>query len=165
VLPKIPVYVDSPLAVNATVIFGSHPECYDDELNEYLLKDDNPFGFNELHYIRSVEDSKALNDKPEPCIIISASGMMNAGRVKHHLANNLADKKNTVLVVGYCSPGTPGAKLIAGWRTSATPPAKYSSCMASSTHMQYPKPTARQNPCSQPTPAGTKAAGRPYFLF
>ncbi len=114
VLPKIPVYVDSPLAVNATVIFGSHPECYDNQLNEYLLKDDNPFGFNDLHYIRSVDDSKALNDKPEPCIIISASGMMNAGRVKHHLANNLANKKNTILVVGYCSPGTPGAKLTQG---------------------------------------------------
>ncbi len=114
VLPKIPVYVDSPLAVNATVVFGTHPECFDDQLNEYLLKDDNPFGFNDLHYIRSVEDSKALNDKPEPCIIISASGMMNAGRVRHHLFNNLGNKKNTILIVGYCAPGTPGAALMRG---------------------------------------------------
>ncbi len=113
-LPKIPVYVDSPLAVNATVVFGTHPECFDDELNAYLLIDDNPFGFNDLHYIRSVEDSKALNDKPEPCIIISASGMMNAGRVRHHLFNNLHQKKNTILIVGYCAPGTPGAQLIQG---------------------------------------------------
>lgn len=110
-LPRIPVYVDSPLAVNATTIFGIHPECYDNELNEYMLIDDNPFGFNKLNYVKSVDVSKSLNDRKEPCIIISASGMMNAGRVKHHLYNNIEDPRNTILIVGYCTPQTPGGKL------------------------------------------------------
>ncbi len=110
-LPILPVYVDSPLAVNATTIFGAHPECYDNQLNEYLLIDDNPFGFNMLTYIRDTEESKALNVSEEPCIIISSSGMMNAGRVKHHLYHNIDQEKNTFLIVGYCSPGTPGGML------------------------------------------------------
>lgn len=110
-LPKIPVYVDSPLAINATTVFGSHPECFDDDLNAYLLIDDNPFGFNGLHYTKEVSQSKALNNKDEPCIIISSSGMMNAGRVKHHLFNNMDDPNCTFLIVGYCSPDTPGGML------------------------------------------------------
>ena len=110
-LPHIPVYVDSPLAVNATVVFGSHPECYDAELSSYILQDENPFGFSMLTYIKDVEQSKRLNSSDEPCIIISASGMANAGRVKHHLYNNIGQEKNTVLIVGYCSPETPGGKL------------------------------------------------------
>ncbi len=113
-LPKIKVYVDSPLAVNATEVFGAHPECYDDNLNTYLLKDPNPFGFGDLTYIREVEKSKELNNRDEPCIIISSSGMMNAGRVKHHLANNIENEKNTILIVGYCSPDTPGGILRSG---------------------------------------------------
>lgn len=107
----IPVYVDSPLAVNATTIFGAHPECFDDELNEYLLTDDNPFGFNGLTYVRNVELSKKLNTSKEPCIIISSSGMMNAGRVKHHLFHNIDNPANTFLIVGYCAPDTPGGAL------------------------------------------------------
>ena len=110
-LPQIPVYVDSPLAVNATQVFGSHPECFDNELNEYLLIDPNPFGFNDLNYVRKVEKSKWLNTSKEPCIIISASGMMNAGRIRHHLYNNIEDYRNTFLIVGYCSPETPGGQL------------------------------------------------------
>lgn len=110
-LPRIPVYVDSPLAVNATVVFGSHPECFDNDLNEYMLIDENPFGFNNLTYIRDVAASKALNNTQEPCIIISSSGMMNAGRVRHHLFNNIDNPKNTLLIVGYCSPDTPGGML------------------------------------------------------
>jgi metallo-beta-lactamase family protein len=110
-LPNIPVYVDSPLAVNVTTIFGSHPECYDNDLHEYMLTDDNPFGFNNLRYIRDVEDSKALNFLDGPAIIISASGMMNAGRSKHHLRNTMGDKKNTIFIVGYCAPQTPGGRL------------------------------------------------------
>ena len=106
-LPKIPVYVDSPLAVNATTVFGSHPECYDNDLHEYMLTDDNPFGFNDLTYIKDVALSKQLNHSREPCIIISSSGMMNAGRVRHHLANNIDNPKNTFLIVGYCAPNTP----------------------------------------------------------
>lgn len=113
-LPRIKVYVDSPLAVNATVIFGAHPECYDNELNEYMLIDPNPFGFNNLRYVKTVSESKAINNRDEPCIIISASGMMNAGRVKHHLANIVENPRNTILIVGYCAPHTPGGKLRAG---------------------------------------------------
>jgi len=113
-LPKIPVYVDSPLAINATQVFAGHPECYDNELYEYLLTDDNPFGFADLKYIRKVEESKKLNTSNDPCIIVSSSGMMNAGRVKHHLYNNIEDPKNTLLIVGYCSPHTPGGRLRAG---------------------------------------------------
>ncbi len=117
VLPRIPVYVDSPLAINVTTIFGTHAECYDNELNRYLLEDDNPFGFNSLKYLRNVEDSKALNERKGPCIIISASGMMNAGRVKHHLKNNIENPKNTFLIVGYCTPDTPGGRLRDGFDT------------------------------------------------
>lgn len=117
VLPRIPVYVDSPLAINATTIYGTHAECYDNELNKYLLEDDNPFGFNTLKYIRKVDDSKALNDKKDACIIISSSGMMNAGRVKHHLYNNVQNPKNTFLIVGYCTPETPGGQLRSGNKT------------------------------------------------
>ncbi|MCB9081290.1 MAG: MBL fold metallo-hydrolase [Lewinellaceae bacterium] len=113
-LPDIPVYVDSPLAVNATMVFASHPECFDAELTEYMLVDDNPFGFNRLHYIRKVEQSKALNTSKEACIIISAAGMINAGRIKHHVYNNIDHEQNTILIVGYCSPDTPGGKLRAG---------------------------------------------------
>ena len=110
-LPAIKVYVDSPLAVNATAVYGSHPECFDNELHKYLLIDPNPFGFNTLTYIREVAQSKALNTSQEPCIIISSAGMMNAGRVKHHLFNNIEDPRSTFLIVGYCSPDTPGGKL------------------------------------------------------
>lgn len=113
-IPPVKVYVDSPLAVNATTVYGSHPECFDNELNKYLLTDDNPFGFNDLVYIRDVSESKALNFSKEPCIIISASGMMNAGRVKHHLFNNIENPRNTFLIVGYCSPETPGGILRSG---------------------------------------------------
>ena len=113
-LPRIKVYVDSPLALNATTVYGAHPECFDNELNKYLLIDKNPFGFNDLIYVRDVAQSKALNTSKEACIIISSSGMMNAGRVKHHLFNNIEDPKNTFLIVGYCSPETPGGVLRSG---------------------------------------------------
>jgi metallo-beta-lactamase family protein len=111
VLPKVRVYVDSPLAVNATMVFGAHPECYDDNLFEYLLIDDDPFGFNSLTYVRTVETSKDLNTSTEPCVIISSAGMMNAGRVKHHLFHNIEDPNSGFLIVGYCSPETPGGIL------------------------------------------------------
>lgn len=110
-LPHIPVYVDSPLAVNATNIYGTHPECYDNNLYEYMLEDDDPFGFNTLTYIRDVAASKALNASTEPSIIISSSGMMNAGRVRHHLYNNISKANATFLIVGYCSPDTAGGML------------------------------------------------------
>ncbi|MFN8394754.1 MAG: MBL fold metallo-hydrolase [Bacteroidia bacterium] len=113
-LPNIPVYVDSPLAVNATQVFEMHPECFDEELSRYIQRDSNPFGFNGLHYIREAEDSKELNTKEGPFIVISASGMMTAGRILHHLANGVSDSRNTILVTGFCAEGTLGARLIAG---------------------------------------------------
>lgn len=113
-LPKLPIYVDSPLAVNATNIFIQHPECYDQELLDYLVQDPDPFGFNGLRYVKQVEQSKQINNMDEPCVIISAAGMLNAGRSKHHLANIIEDPKNTVLLVGYCTPETPGGMLRAG---------------------------------------------------
>jgi metallo-beta-lactamase family protein len=113
-LPKIPVYVDSPLAVNATDVFGLHPECFDEQLNTYMQTDPNPFGFNNLHYVRSVAESKSINAMNKPCVVISSSGMMNFGRVRHHMYNTIQDKRNTFLIVGYCSPDTTGGQLKAG---------------------------------------------------
>jgi metallo-beta-lactamase family protein len=113
-LPKIPVYVDSPLAVNATEVFRSHSECFDFDLHQYMIKDPDPFGFNHLYYIHDVLESKKLNFSKEPCIIISSSGMVNAGRIKHHVFNNVEDPHNTILFVGYCSPETPGGILRSG---------------------------------------------------
>lgn len=108
-LPRVPVFVDSPLAVNATEIFVAHPECYDKNLLEYMSTDPNPFGFDDLKYIRAVEHSKKLNDLKGPAIIISASGMMTGGRIRHHISNHIEDHNNTLLIVGYCAPGTLGA--------------------------------------------------------
>lgn len=113
-LPHIPVFVDSPLAINATDVFISHPECFDRELHRYMVENPDPFGFKGLSYVRSVEGSKQLNTMERPAIIIAASGMMNAGRIVHHLYNNMEDRRCTFLMVGYCSPGTYGGMLRAG---------------------------------------------------
>lgn len=113
-LPRIEIYVDSPLAINATEIFRLHPECFNNQIKEVMENDPDPFGFNSLHYIRHAGDSKSLNDIRNPVIIISASGMMEAGRIKHHLANNISDSANTILAVGYCAPRTLGARLLNG---------------------------------------------------
>ena len=110
-LPSIPVFVDSPLAVNATDIFRIHPECFDSEILEYMIDDPNPFGFNNLTYTRKVSQYKALNDMEGPAMIISASGMMTGGRIMHHLINHIEDQRNTLLVVGFCAPHTTGAKI------------------------------------------------------
>lgn len=113
-LPKIPVFLDSPLAINATEIFGMHPECFDAELHKYMMTDPNPFGFNTLQYVKTVEFSKSINASKQPCIVISASGMANAGRIKHHLYNGIENPNNTVLIVGYCTPQTPGGVIRSG---------------------------------------------------
>ena len=113
-LPDIDVYVDSPLSLNATNIMRLHTECFNDEMKEYIKTDHDPFGFDRLHYVRSKEESKKLNSINRPMIIISASGMMEAGRVKHHIANNISNKKTTILGVGYCAPSTLGAKILRG---------------------------------------------------
>jgi metallo-beta-lactamase family protein len=110
-LPKIEVFVDSPLSVNATEIFRLHPECMNEEVNQVIKTDPDPFGFNSLHYIKNVDESKALNDYHNPCIIISSSGMLEAGRVKHHVANNVSNWRNTILIVGYCTPSSLGARI------------------------------------------------------
>ncbi|MCR4407200.1 MAG: MBL fold metallo-hydrolase [Anaerolineae bacterium] len=113
-IPDLPVFVDSPLSTNVTEIFRLHPECFDEETNEFIASGNNrdPFGFHRLRYIRDVEDSKALNFLREPAIIISASGMCEAGRILHHLKNNIEDPRNTVLIVGWQSPDTLGRKLV-----------------------------------------------------
>ncbi|MFA7081929.1 MAG: MBL fold metallo-hydrolase [Bacteroidales bacterium] len=113
-LPDIDVYVDSPLSLNATNIMRLHTECFNDDMKEYMKTDKDPFGFDRLHYVRSTGESKSLNSIHGPMIIISASGMMEAGRVKHHIANNISDKRTTILGVGYCAPSTLGAKILRG---------------------------------------------------
>lgn len=113
-LPKIQIYLDSPLAIDATDIFRVHPECFNKTVLDVMENDPDPFGFKSLHYIRKADDSKALNSMKEPCVIISSSGMMEAGRIKHHLANNISNPRNTILVVGYCAPTTLGARIVRG---------------------------------------------------
>lgn len=113
-LPRINVYVDSPLSVNATAIMRNHPECFNKDIIDYMKTDSNPFGFDNLIYVQDVIESKKLNDMPEPCIIISASGMADAGRIKHHIANNVSNPNNTILLVGYAEPNSLGGKLRAG---------------------------------------------------
>jgi len=113
-LPKVNIYVDSPLAVNATGIFRMYTNYLNNDVKNVMATDPDPFGFNSLYYIKSAEDSKRLNSVKQPCVIISASGMMEAGRIKHHLANNISDPANTILAVGYCSPVTLGARILSG---------------------------------------------------
>ena len=113
-LPHVDIYVDSPLSLNATEVFKMHPECFNPEILEVMQTDPDPFGFNSLHYIQTREESKRLNTTEKPCVIISASGMMEAGRVKHHLANSISNPANSILAVGYCSPTTLGARILRG---------------------------------------------------
>jgi metallo-beta-lactamase family protein len=110
-LPHIPVYVDSPMSTNATQIFRMYPDELSDEVQDTLRFDPDPFGFNTLRYITDINESKMLNHKEEPCIIISASGMLEAGRIKHHVANHISDPRCTILIVGYCEPTTLGARI------------------------------------------------------
>jgi metallo-beta-lactamase family protein len=111
-LPSIPIFVDSPLSVNATEVFRAHPECFDKETLKYILANEDPFGFGRLKYIKSVDESKKLNDINEPCIIIASSGMCEAGRILHHLANNIQNSRNTVLVVGFMAEHTLGRRIV-----------------------------------------------------
>ena len=110
-LPHIPVYVDSPMSTNATQIFRMYPENLSDEVRDTMRFDPDPFGFNTLRYITDIRESKMLNHKEDPCIIISASGMLEAGRIKHHVANHISDPRCTILIVGYCAPTTLGARI------------------------------------------------------
>ncbi|MEO0292704.1 MAG: MBL fold metallo-hydrolase [candidate division WOR-3 bacterium] len=110
-VPKIPIYVDSPLTVEITGVFMKHPEYFDEEAYR-LLRENHLFNFGEITYIRDVEESKALNDKKGPMVIISASGMCEHGRILHHLKNNIEDEKNIILIVGYQAENTLGRKLV-----------------------------------------------------
>ena len=113
-IPELPIFVDSPLATKTTDIFRLHPETYDAEIRAFLLTDDdhNPFGFHKLQYTQSVEQSKALNEMKGPMIIISASGMMEGGRILHHLRSRIEDPRNTILITGWQAPNTLGRRII-----------------------------------------------------
>ena len=113
-LPDIPIFVDSPLSVNATEVFRLHPECFNEEIYTFLREKDNPFGMENLQYIRQVSRSIKLNQLKGPAIIISSSGMCEGGRIRHHLKNNIEDPKNLVLFVGYCAQHTLGSRIVNG---------------------------------------------------
>jgi metallo-beta-lactamase family protein len=111
-LPDLPVYVDSPMAVRATEVFRAHPECFDETTLQLLREHPDLFGERHVCYVEKVNESIALNDRREPCVIISASGMCEAGRVLHHLKHNVEDSRSTILVVGYQAPDTLGRRLV-----------------------------------------------------
>ena len=113
-LPHIPIYVDSPLSMEATEVLKKFPKYFNKKIQKILEVDDDPFDFEGLRYIKSVEESKALNEDLHPKVIISASGMADAGRVKHHIKNNISNSKNTILLVGYCEPHSLGGRLMNG---------------------------------------------------
>jgi len=112
-IPDVPIYVDSPLAINVTEVFRQHPECYDQETRRLIqaIEIADPLGFQQLKYIHDVEESKALNTAPNPMVIISASGMAEAGRVQHHLKHAITDPNNMVLITGWQAPNTLGRRI------------------------------------------------------
>ncbi|TAL48208.1 MAG: MBL fold metallo-hydrolase [Chitinophagaceae bacterium] len=113
-LPDLDYFVDSPLSIEATEVVKKYPEYFNKKIQRVLQTDNDPFSFKGLKYIKTVEQSKLLNFRNEPCVIISASGMADAGRVKHHISNNIENSRNTILLTGYCEPHSLGGKLIAG---------------------------------------------------
>jgi metallo-beta-lactamase family protein len=113
-LPRVPIFVDSPLSVNATEVYRLHPECFNEEIYKFLQQKENPFGMENLTYIREVVHSKKLNELLDPIVIISASGMAEAGRIRHHLANNIGNPANLILFIGYCAEHTLGAQILSG---------------------------------------------------
>jgi metallo-beta-lactamase family protein len=113
-LPDVDYFVDSPLSVEATEVVKKYPHLFNKKIQKVLQQDNDPFGFKGLKYIKTVEQSKMLNFHTEPCVIISASGMADAGRVKHHISNNIENSRNTILLTGYCEPRSVGGKLMAG---------------------------------------------------
>ena len=110
-IPRIPMYVDSPLSVRITEVFKLHPECFDEETLNFMRSSGDPFGFENLTYISNTEDSKALNDREGPMVIMSASGMCEAGRILHHLRNGIEDARNTILIIGFQAKNTLGRKI------------------------------------------------------
>ena len=114
VIPRYPVYIDSPLAANATEVFRMHPECYDTEARQFQHRTGDMLGSDCCEYTRDVQASKAINRRKEPCTIISASGMCEAGRIRHHIKNNIENPKNTILIVGWQAAHTLGRRLLDG---------------------------------------------------
>ena len=110
-LPPLDYFVDSPLSIKATQIVKNYPQYFNAKIQEVMLSDKDPFAFNGLRYVGSVEESKQLNFYNGPCVIISASGMAEAGRVKHHISNNIENSRNTILLAGYCEPNSLGGRL------------------------------------------------------
>lgn len=115
-LPPLDYFVDSPLSVEATDIIKRYPQYFNNTIQKILKTDKDPFGFKGLKFIRTVQESKLLNYRNEPCVIISASGMAEGGRVKHHISNTIENSRNTIVFTGYCEPSTLGGRLIAGAR-------------------------------------------------
>ncbi len=113
-VPPVPIFVDSPLSVNATEIHRLHPECFNEHVYQFMREKANPFGMENLTYIRQLSQSMKLNELSGPAIIISASGMCEAGRIRHHLKNHIGNEKNLVLFIGYCAEHTLGAQIVAG---------------------------------------------------
>lgn len=113
-LPKVPIYVDSPLSREATAVIKSYPQYFNKRIQKVMETDEDPFDFEGLNYIKTVDESKNLNYLEQPCVIISASGMADAGRVKHHIMNNIGGSQNTILMVGYCEPRSLGGRLMHG---------------------------------------------------
>jgi metallo-beta-lactamase family protein len=110
-LPHIPYYVDSPLSLEATEVIKSYPQYFNNRVQKLLLNDEDPFGFTGLKFVKSVEESKSLNYRSDAMVIISASGMAEAGRVKHHISNNIENSRNAILFSGYCEPNSLGGRL------------------------------------------------------
>lgn len=115
-LPKIPVFVDSPLSIEATDMVKRFPQYFNKRIQNIMKNDDDPFSFPGLTYIKDVKDSKALNFRNGPMVIISASGMADAGRVKHHISNNIENSRNGIVMTGYCEPNSLGARLLSGMK-------------------------------------------------
>jgi metallo-beta-lactamase family protein len=113
-IPTLPIFVDSPLSLQATDVFKRHPECFNKSFYDVMMNRENPFSTHNITYIQSVEESMAINDLKKPCIILSASGMAEAGRIRHHIKNNIEDDRNTILIVGWCAPHTLGSHLASG---------------------------------------------------
>jgi len=113
-IPSLPVYVDSPLSLQATDVFKRHPECFNKKFHDVMMNSSNPFNTPNINYVQGVDESKAINDFRKPCVIISASGMAEAGRIRHHIKNNIGSDRNTILIVGWCAPHTLGAHLASG---------------------------------------------------
>jgi metallo-beta-lactamase family protein len=113
-LPKLDYFLDSPLSTSITDVVKNYPEYFNNDIQKVMRRDEDPFQFTGLHYVKSVEDSKEINYRNEPCVIISASGMADAGRVKHHISNNIENSRNSILMTGYCEPRSLGGRLLAG---------------------------------------------------